>query len=279
MAGNKTLSILLPTALLVTACIPEERLVTELNGALPAEGLLTLDVVVGSGDLRIEGQEGLEEITVEVRVITQFSSCDEDEEVLDDMDFELYASDKGEARLWVDVDDDWGAYWADVTVYAPAELALDVRDTMGDIDISGFSSLVLDDESGDAEIDGILGDVEIEDGTGDLRIQHVGGALLLNDGTGDTDILDVVGVVEVYDGTGDLWMEEVYSNVRIEDGNGDMDLRFIDGNVTIDDGSGDIDVRDVTGTVSIHDGNGDIHAEDVGDLEVIEDGSGDIDWD
>lgn len=279
MAGNKTLALIIPFCTLAVACFPEERMVETFDEVLPAEGLTALHVVAGSGDLRIEGQEGLEEIRVEVRVYTQLADCDEDEEAMDSMDYELYASTDGEARLWVDMDDDWMAYWADVTVYAPAELALDVRDTGGDIDITSFASLVLDDENGDTTIEWIAGDVEIEDGTGDLRLDHIGGALTIDDGNGDTDILDVAGPVEIYDGTGDLWIEEVWSDLRIEDGSGDMDLRFIDGDVTIDDGTGDIDVRDVRGTVSIHDGSGDIHAENVGDLEVIEDGSGDIDWD
>lgn len=279
MAGSKTLSVLLPLSFLAVACIAEERLVAELDDTLFAGGLTSLDVVVGAGDLRIEGQEGLEEIHVEVRVITQFSDCDQDEEVLDDMDFELYATEDGEARLWVDMDEDWGTYWADVVVTMPAAMALELRDTSGDLDVSKVASLDLDDTTGDATIDGIAGDVEIEDGSGDLRIAHVGGKLVLNDGTGDTDILDVAGLVEVVDGSGDLWMEEVFTDVRIEDGTGDMDLRFIDGDVIIEDGSGDIDVRDVSGTVSIHDGAGDIHAEGVGDLEIIEDGSGDVNWD
>jgi DUF4097 and DUF4098 domain-containing protein YvlB len=279
MAGNKTLALIIPCCALAVACFPEERMVQQYDDVLPAEGLTSLHVVMGSGDLRIEGREGLDEIRVEVRVFTQLADCDGDAEVLDDMDYELYATTEGEARLWVDVDDDWMAYWADVTVYAPAALALDVRDTNGDIDISDFASLVLDDENGDTTIERIAGDVEIEDGTGDLRLAHIGGALTIDDGNGDIDVLDVVGPVEIADGTGDLWIEELWSNLRIEDGNGDMDLRFIDGDVVIDDGTGDIDVRDVTGTVTIHDGSGDIHAENVGDLEVIEDASGDIDWD
>jgi hypothetical protein len=278
MAGNSKLFILVPLTLAL-GCLPEERLVGVFDDTLPAEGITGLDVVTGAGDLRIESQEGLEEIRVEVRVYTQLSDCHDDEEALDDMDYELYATTEGEARLWVDMDSEWLAYWADVVVYAPAELALDIRDTGGDVAVSGFASLVLDDENGDATVEDIAGDVEIEDGTGDLHIAHVGGALSLRDGNGDTDILDVLGPVEIEDGTGDLWMEEVFSNVRIDDGNGDMALRFIDGDVRIEDGSGDIDLRDITGTVSITDGSGDIHAEDVGDLEIIEDGSGDIDWD
>lgn len=278
MAG-KTIRTLIPLTILAVACFPEPRLVEQLDDAIESEGLTSLDIVVGAGDLRVEGIEGLDQILVEVRIYTQTTDCDGDAEVLDDMDYELYATTDGGARLWVDMDDDWLGYWADVTVQAPAELALDVRDGTGDIDISGFASLVLDDENGDVDIEGILGDVEIEDGTGDLTLLHVGGAVSIDDGNGDLDIRDVAGPVELFDGTGDAWIEDIRADVLIEDGSGDLDLRLIDGDVTIDDGTGDIDVRDVRGVVTIHDGSGDIHVQNVGDLEVIEDGSGDIDWD
>ncbi len=272
-------STLLSLSLLAMGCLPEERLVTQFDEVLPAEGITSMDIVAGAGDLRVEGLEGLEEIRVEVRIFTQLGACEQDEEVLDELDYELYATTEGEARLWVDVDDDWMAYWADVVVQIPAALDLQVRDGSGDLEISDVASLVLDDELGDASIERIAGEVEIEDGSGDLRIAHIGGALTLNDENGDTNILDVAGPTQIADGTGDLWIEEVYAHLRIEDGSGDMALRFIDGDVDIDDGGGDIEVRDVSGTVRIHDESGDIHAEDVGDLEVIEDGSGDVDWD
>jgi len=278
MAG-KTILTLIPISILAVACFPEPRLMEQLDDAIPAEGLTTLNIVVGAGDLRVEGIEGLDQIQVEVRIYSQGGDCDGDAEILDDMDYELYATEDGQARLWVDVDEGWMGFWADVTVQAPADMALEIRDGMGDIDISDFASLVLDDENGDADIEGILGDVEIEDGTGDLTLLHVGGAVSINDGNGDIDMLDVAGPVELFDGTGDTWMEDIRAEVLIEDGSGDLDLRTIDGDVTIDDGSGDIDIRDVRGVVSIHDGSGDIHVENVEDLEVIEDGSGDIDWD
>ncbi len=278
MAG-KTIWNIIPLSIMAVACLPEARMVEQLEGVLPADGLTTLDIVVGPGDLRVEGVEGLEEIRVEVRIYTQLADCDSDAEILDSMDYELYASDDGQARLWVDMDDEWMSYWADVTVQAPAGMALEIRDGMGDIDVRDFASLTLDDENGDVDIEFIAGDVTIEDGTGDLTLLHVGGAVSINDGNGDLDIRDVAGPLELFDGTGDTWIEDVRADVLVEDGSGDLDLRLIDGDVIIDDGTGDIDVRDVRGRVTIHDGSGDIHAENVGDLEVIEDGSGDIDWD
>jgi hypothetical protein len=279
MAGTKTLSLLLPIAALAVACFPEARLVESFDDVLGAEGLDSLHAVVGAGDLRVEGEEGLDHIAVEVRIYTQLAPCDEDAEVLDDMDYDLYANDEGEARLWVDMDADWQSYWADVTIRMPAAMALDLRDGSGDIDISDVAALVMDDESGDADIEGIAGDVEIEDGSGDLTIIHVGGRLTVDDASGDIDIRDQAGSVDIVDGSGDLWLEEAFADVRIDDEGGDMDLRKIDGDVEIEDGSGDIDVRQVTGVVTIHDDGGDIHAQDVGDLEVVEDSSGEVDWD
>ncbi len=278
MAGTTT-RILIPLSILAVACFPEPRLVEIIEDGLPAEGLTTLDIVVGSGDLMVEGIEGLDQIQVEVRIRSQNGDCDGDSEILDDMDYELYATDDGEARLWVDVDEDWMGYWADVTVRAPSDLALEIRDGLGDIYVTGFASLDLDDENGDTTIDLIAGDVEIEDGTGDLSLFEIGGAVSIDDGNGDIELVGILGPVELFDGSGDTFIEAVQSDVMIEDESGDLIIRTIDGDVTIDDGTGDIIVRDVTGVVRIHDGSGDISATNVGDLEVIEDGSGDIDWD
>jgi hypothetical protein len=207
MAGNKTLALIIPCCALAVACFPEERMVQQYDDVLPAEGLTSLHVVMGSGDLRIEGREGLDEIRVEVRVFTQLADCDGDAEVLDD----------------VDVDDDWMAYWADVTVYAPAALALDVRDTNGDIDISDFASLVLDDENGDTTIERIAGDVEIEDGNGDMDLRFIDGDVVIDDGTGDIDVRDVTGTVTIHDGSGDIHAENVGDLEVIEDASGDID--------------------------------------------------------
>ncbi len=270
-------ALLLP--LLALACSPQARLVESWDDALPAEGFDTLEVEVGTGDLFIEGLEDLEEIQVEVRVMTHRTSCEHDEDALDGLRYRLEEQADGSAHLQVELDAEHIGYSADVTVYAPARLALQVDDSSGDLTVRSFASLELEDGNGDTDIEQIAADARITDGTGDLRVIGVGGELILDDGNGDLEIRDVAGPVLLEDGGGDLRLESVAADVEIEDGNGDLDVYGVIGDLRIRDGSGDIAVREVTGTVTIHDGNGDIRVEDVGDLDVQESGSGDIVWD
>ncbi|GAB2917035.1 DUF4097 family beta strand repeat-containing protein [Rheinheimera gaetbuli] len=115
--------------------------------------------------------------------------------------------------------------------------------------------LTLDDGSGDTDIRGLTGNLQVKDGSGDLRIH--GGAN-----------------VQVEDGSGNLFIEQVNGNLIVDDGSGNLEARNVKGDVTIDDGSGDIVVRDVAGIVTIDDGSGDIIVDGAGGLTIIDSGSG-----
>lgn len=115
--------------------------------------------------------------------------------------------------------------------------------------------LTLDDGSGDTDIRGLTGDLQVEDGSGDLRIS--GGAN-----------------VKVEDGSGSLFIEQVNGKLVVDDGSGDLTIRKVNGDVSIDDGSGDIVVRDVAGIVTIDDGSGDIDVDGAGGLTIVDSGSG-----
>ncbi|KUM51859.1 DUF4097 family beta strand repeat-containing protein [Rheinheimera sp. EpRS3] len=115
--------------------------------------------------------------------------------------------------------------------------------------------LTLDDGSGDTDIRGLQGDLQVDDGSGDLRIS--GGAN-----------------VKVEDGSGNLLIEQVSGKLTVDDGSGDLTIRQVTGNVTIEDGSGDIVVNAVGGVVTIDDGSGDINVDGAGGLTILDSGSG-----
>lgn len=115
--------------------------------------------------------------------------------------------------------------------------------------------LALDDGSGDTDIRGLQGDLQVEDGSGDLRIS--GGAN-----------------VKVEDGSGNLLIEQVSGKLTVDDGSGDLTIRNVVGNVMIEDGSGDIIVSAVGGIVTIDDGSGDINVDGAGGLTILDSGSG-----
>lgn len=115
--------------------------------------------------------------------------------------------------------------------------------------------LTLDDGSGDTDINGLQGDLQVDDGSGDLRIN--GGAN-----------------VKVEDGSGNLLLEQISGKLTVDDGSGDLIIRQVAGDVTIEDGSGDIVVNEVGGVVTIDDGSGDINVDGAGGLTILDSGSG-----
>ena len=85
----------------------------------------------------------------------------------------------------------------------------------------------------------------VEDGTGAIRIENVRGNLYVHDGTGSMSLTGVGGNVEIEDGTGSITVTGVGGDIWIDDGTGGIEVRNVAGSVTVDDGTGDIDVADV----------------------------------
>lgn len=196
--------------------------------------LASFRVDATAGDLVIEGVEGLQEIQVSARIHG---------ENVEAGDYQLELSRQGsQAELTVDIEQ---GYFSnnriDLIVKVPAQLALEVLDSSGDINIKSMKGgLSVKDSSGDLDVRDIIGDVKIEDRSGDLSITMVDGQ------------------VSVYDRSGDAEVSQV------------------NGNVVFDDRSGDIEIRDVNGTVTVNDSSGDIFVKNAEGFELQDDGSGDL---
>lgn len=104
----------------------------------------------------------------------------------------------------------------------------------------------------------------------------------IQDGSGEIDIRGVRGDVDVTDGSGSVRIRDVAGDVRVKDGSGGIEIEGIRGTVRIvADGSGSIDIRDVERDVIVEeDGSGSIDVDEVrGDFTVERDGSGGVEWD
>lgn len=209
--------------------------------SLPADGAELLRLRTGSGELRVEGRAGLEEIRAVGR------ACASEEADLEALRLSLEAR-GGVAELTVRYpsrpDRAGSGYTArmDLTVEVPLGLAADLVDSSGGMEVSGTGALRIDDSSGGIYAHGILGPVDIDDSSGGIELRDVEG------------------------------------NVRIEDGSGEIDVRDVRGEVSLRDGSGSVEVFGVTGGVEVgRDGSGSISVRDVGgDFAVLRDGSGSI---
>lgn len=223
---------------------------------LDAAGLATLQLATGAGDLRVEGVAGL------ARVELRGKACASSQALLDEIKFDSRRDGSTQHAMTTLPETHGGGWfgsdsyaWLDVTVRVPATLALDARDSSGDVDISHVASLKLEDSSGDIAVRDVTGDVSIEDSSGDVAVEDVRGSVRVpHDSSGDIRIEKVRGDAEVSaDSSGDIHIGHVDGNARVgEDSSGSIVFRAIGRDATVgEDSSGDIDADGVGGNFTV----------------------------
>jgi hypothetical protein len=216
-----------------------------------AEGLNLLKLDTGAGDLVVEGVPGL------ARIEVRGKACASDEGVL--AGIQLMQQREGSTSTIGTRIPDEGHNWSifggdyaymDVTVRMPAGLRLELRDSSGDLEVSGLANgLELKDSSGDIRLHDLAGAVEVTDTSGDINVHSIAGDLTVHsDSSGDINVDDVKGTAAV-----------------LEDSSGDVSLRHIAGDARVDrDSSGDIVFIDIGHDAAVGvDGSGDISADGV----------------
>jgi hypothetical protein len=98
-------------------------------------------------------------------------------------------------------------------------------------------------------------------------------ALTLEDGSGNVDITGLQGDLDITEGSGELKVQGGH-HVNVVDGSGNLSITDATGDVTVEDGSGHLAVFRTGGTVTIDDGSGDITVEQAGGLTIKNAGSG-----
>jgi DUF4097 and DUF4098 domain-containing protein YvlB len=96
--------------------------------------------------------------------------------------------------------------------------------------------------SGDQNVEGLKGNVDLESGSGDLRLARLTGEMRFQTGSGNVKGRELSGPAKIKAGSGDVEIEEM--------GAGDVDIRT---------GSGNITVSGINGGFHAEAGSGDIH--------------------
>jgi len=216
------------------------------------KGLSLFKLDTGAGDLVVEGVAGL--ATIEVRG----KACASDKDALAGIQF-AQQREGSTSTVGTVIPDEGNNNWSlfgnhysylDVHVRMPAGLKLDLRDSSGDLEVSGLTNgLDLKDSSGDIKLRDIAGAVNVTDTSGDIEVKGISGDFtVISDSSGDINIDDVKG-----------------SSVVQEDSSGDIVMRHIGGDARVDrDSSGDITFEDVGRDAVVGaDGSGDITADGV----------------
>jgi len=216
-----------------------------------------LTVAAAAGDLEIVGHAGTTEARVRGKV------CASEEKWLDQA--KLITDDGRDAGITVSLPDAGNGWswtgsqyvYMDLKIDVPATVALDIRDSSGDVEIEGTGAVTLKDSSGDIDIENVTGDVVLEDSSGDIDLLAItGNVLVRQDSSGDIDGRRIEGAVRVEkDSSGDIRFEQVRDDFVVErDSSGDIVADTIGGDFrVVKDGSGEIRSSDVTGSVDIPD--------------------------
>ena len=114
--------------------------------------------------------------------------------------------------------------------------------------------------SGDQNVEGVRGRVDLESGSGDLKLARLTGEMRFQTGSGNVRGHELSGPARVKAGSGDIDIEET--------GEGDIDIRT---------GSGNITVKGINGGFHAEAGSGDIHGNGAPkNLWSIRTGSGNV---
>ena len=219
---------------------------------IEAKGLSLFKLDTGAGDLVVEGVPGL------ARIEVRGKACSSEEKALGEI--QLHQQREGAtATVGTRIPDEgytWsffgGEHYAymDVRVRMPAGLKLDLRDSSGDLEVSGLTNgLDLKDSSGDIKLRDLAGNVTVTDTSGDIDVNGI---------SGDFTVIS--------DSSGDIVVNDVKGNAAVqEDSSGDITLRHIGGDAHVDrDSSGDISFTDIGHDAAVGvDGSGDITADGV----------------
>ena len=245
------LALLVTTNLQAWNCAHEK----EITESLDLGNSQLLSILAAAGDLEVIGKSGTNQATATGRVRASKA------EWLDEA--AIVTQSGNQASFAVSLPDVAGGWnivgnkyvYMDLVVEVPAEMALDIKDSSGDINVESTGSVTIRDSSGDIDLEDITGDIVLNDSSGDIdMLDIVGNVIVRQDSSGDIYGQDIEGSVLVErDSSGDIRFQDVRDDFIVErDSSGDIVARSIGGDFEVRrDGSGDINHRGVAGTVAI----------------------------
>ncbi len=214
----------------------------------------SLSLLLGAGDLEVEGIPGADRAVITGRI------CASKESWLDESRIETtVGADAIIESVLPDNDTSWSIWgsryaYIDLVIQMPNDLALNIRDSSGDLEVQDVAAVTIKDSSGDILVQDSTGPVDIEDTSGDIRVRRLDQGFAVTDSSGDINAEDIGGSVHVRaDSSGDMVMKDVAGDVLVDrDSSGDIVAKRIGGDFTVArDGSGDIASIDITGAVDI----------------------------
>jgi len=130
-----------------------------------------------------------------------------------------------------------------------------------DISVPADTTVRTHSGSGDQEIRGTHGNVDVETGSGDVRLDSLTGEIHVQTGSGDVRAREISGAVRGGTGSGDVEVEETGpGDIDLHTGSGGITARGVQGGFHAQTGSGDITAEGTqTNAWELHTGSGNVH--------------------
>jgi hypothetical protein len=233
------------------SCRYEKEINETLN--LAKSDLLTISA--GAGDLDVIGVPGTGEAVIRARVCASKQDWLEESNVITTPGklAEITTSLPNSDGSWMSLGNSY--VWMDLAIEVPESLAVEVKDSSGDMSLKNVAVVQIKDSSGDIEVVKARDSITINDSSGDIEIDGANGDLTIeSDSSGDIEVTDIHGTVLVMqDSSGDIEATDISDNFVVErDSSGDISANDIGGDFRVlKDGSGSIKSRDVQGEIDI----------------------------
>jgi len=240
---NLYLTAVLLLAMALTACAGK---VTDENRSLqlPATTISSIAIENTSGDLTVEGIDGLEKIEA-VATIRRSTGPDT-------VTFQL-TENNGQANLITGFDRPFTivpvVQSIEVVVKVPKQLKISIQDDSGNLRINNVDGHVeINDQSGNMDVHGIGGVLDIIDDSGDITLSDVFGATSVTDQSGNFDAVDIQGELTLHDQSGNISIARAGNTVVITDASGDIDVKGVAGDLILQaDTSGNFTYEGISG--------------------------------
>ncbi|WEG18135.1 DUF4097 family beta strand repeat-containing protein [Alkalihalophilus pseudofirmus] len=212
-----------------------------------------LEVVHEEGEVTITGEEGLEDIIVEVKYEVLGEELEEAESFYRANTAVSLESAGEAAKLITSIKRGSNQEQANIhlDIKVPEDLPIVYRQKEGGFEASNLSGdIKVQHGRGALAMNDISGDITLTDGAGAASFERITGQLQLNINAGATTISDSNGTVLFTAGSGDVTISDHNGDITLRSGNGDVAINNIDGNVTIlESKGGNFEIEGVTGEV------------------------------
>jgi len=228
-------------------------------------GTVSLDIVTGSGDVNVRTSSGNQvQITGRIRAGGWMGENAGSEEKVRKLEANPPIQQSGNNIRIGHIDDPELRHNVSISydIVVPENTQLHSHTGSGDQQIQGLHGVVeIGSGSGRLTVSDIGDSVRAEAGSGDVEIHDVKGNLRAKTGSGTIRATQIAGGFEGETGSGNITLEQVSAgSVRAHTGSGDLEVHMLRGSLDAQTGSGTINVAgDPTGAWTLHTGSGDVH--------------------